>query len=213
MRVHRTLKILAIAALAFPAAAVAQANNCSSWIKPAPVGSWAQYHAGERDFKLAIVGKEERAGKTLYRFEMTGAGPDGKPGIFQMLVPAFPYQPGDVEEIVMKMEGQPAMKMSGQMLGMMRNNVQQNPELDIAKQCAEMADLGEESVTVPAGTFKTHHFKNTKTGDEMWGSHDVPFVMVKYMGKKGPVTLTATGTDAKSAITEKPVEMQGMGHN
>ncbi|MEP6572247.1 MAG: hypothetical protein ABJD11_06110 [Gemmatimonadota bacterium] len=210
MRFNRFLATIALAMSAAPVAASAQAD-CTTWLKAPPVGGWAQYHGDRGEFKIAVVGQEQREGKTLYRFEFAGDSPQGK-GIFQMLVPAFPYQPTEIQEMVVKAEGRPAMKISGQTLAMMRNNMKNNPTMDITRQCAQMKDLGEESVTVPAGTFKTHHFKNATTGDEVWGSHDVPFMMVKAISKGGgTVVLSGSGSDAKSAITEKPMEMPSMG--
>jgi hypothetical protein len=91
--------------------------------------------------------------------------------------------------------------------------------------CADLTKVGEETVTVPAGTFKTthYHFKSDRNVNGMqissegdvWVNPDVPFGMVKESGKTSgmrgeqemTMVLTATGKDAKSSITETPQEM------
>jgi len=69
--------------------------------------------------------------------------------------------------------------------------------------------VGWESVTVPAGTFRALHVK-TDDGGEVWASRDVPFGLVRTHGKQGDLALTGRGADAKSSITEKPLEMPAM---
>jgi hypothetical protein len=65
-------------------------------------------------------------------------------------------------------------------------------------------------VTVPAGSIKALHMKDSE-GGEAWMSRDVPFGVVKAHLKEGEdLVLTGRGMDAKSSITEKPVEMPGM---
>jgi hypothetical protein len=101
------------------------------------------------------------------------------------------------------------MKMSGQMLAMMKSQMpaKQGGMADLARRCAAMTVVGVETITVPAGTFKTTHLKD-KGGEEVWASGDVPFAVVKHTGPSGATVLAATGKDAKSAITGTPVEMQ-----
>jgi hypothetical protein len=92
------------------------------------------------------------------------------------------------------------------------------PKDMMAEACSsqKMTRIGEESVTVPAGTFHTIHYRNTDSGNEVWVSTSIPFGMVKnHMARGGDIVLTGMGTDAKSQITETPQEMPGMGmpHN
>src|SRR5438552_2904771 len=68
---------------------------------------------------------------------------------------------------------------------------------------------GWESVTVPAGTFRALHV-TTDDGGEVWASREVPFGLVKTHGKQGDLALTGRGTDAKSSITETPLEMPAL---
>ena len=78
-----------------------------------------------------------------------------------------------------------------------------------ASRCSGAHVVGWESVTVPAGTFRALHVTTDDEG-EVWASRDVPFGLVKLRGKQGDLVLSARGTDAKSSITEKPLDMGGM---
>lgn len=199
--------------VALPAVAHAQ-NPCSSdWNLPA-AGSWAEWKGMGKDAqsvtRIAVIDQEQRNGKPYYRLEMASSEAQG---VFQMVVPSL-WQFDQVDEMVMQQDGKPPMKMSGQMLAMMRSRIPQgkNGLGDIASRCGEMKVVGTETVTVPAGTFKTTHLKNAD-GDEVWATKDVPFNMVKYNGKDAHMELTGTGKDAKTAIVGTPQEMgmPGMG--
>ena len=109
----------------------------------------------------------------------------------------------------MKMGDRPAMKMSGMMLGMMRKQLGQNMAFKDA--CTEATMVGEEKLSVPAGSFTAKHFHSTKYETDVWVSPKVPFSMLKSVGKSHELVLAATGDGAKSEITETPKEMPGLG--
>ncbi len=71
--------------------------------------------------------------------------------------------------------------------------------------------VGEEKVSVPAGSFSAKHFHSAKYETDMWVSPKVPFSMLKSVGKSHELVLAATGDGAKSEITETPQEMPGLG--
>ena len=72
--------------------------------------------------------------------------------VYQMLVPGGgPLEMDGIEEVVMKMGDRPAMKMSGMMLGMMRQQLSKSMVFKDA--CTEVMMVGEEKVRVPAGSF------------------------------------------------------------
>ena len=199
------------------AAPPAQAQNaCAEYGKTPPVGGWSEWQSDQGKVRLSVIGTEKKDGKDLYWIEMQGAsqgGPNGRggQGILQLLVSGFPYDAAGIQGMVMKMEGQPAMKANDQMLSMMKTQMHDNPASAALRDCSTWTKVGEESVTVPAGSFQTLHLKDNKTGNEVWVSKDVPFGMVKgNMTKTGEITLTATGKDAKSSITETPVDMGNM---
>lgn len=198
---------LALCLVAAPAAA--QLEKCADYMKMPAAGSWAEYQTKEGSLRMSVLGEEEHEGKKMQRLEMSVGGEGGT--VVQMVVPGWPYQPDGIYEMVMKTEGQPAMKMSGRMMDMMRQNMK-TPTAQMADACERMVDLGTETVTVPAGTFETRHYRDQKTGAEVWVDADLPFGMVKTLTKDGEeMVLTAHGTGAKSRITETPVEMPGMG--
>jgi hypothetical protein len=129
--------------------------------------------------------------------------------IYQMLVPgAGPLQMDGIEEVVMKMGDRPAMKMSGMMMGMMRKQLGKNMAFKDA--CTEVTMVGEEKVSVPAGSFTGKHFHSVKYETDVWVSPKVPFSMLKSVGKSHELVLAATGDGAKSEITETPQEMPGL---
>jgi hypothetical protein len=69
---------------------------------------------------------------------------------------------------------------------------------------------GEESVTVPAGTFQALRYHDAKHEADTWVVPDRPFLMVKAKGKDFELSLVSSGDDAESSITETPQEMPGM---
>ena len=181
-------------------------NACGDAFKAPPVGGWVQWQANQGTVKFALVGTEQREAKTYYRFEMSGSGERGS-AVMQMLVGDWPYSMSAVEEMIMQTPGQPPMRMSGAMVKMMSQNARASVS-DAAERCRHMTYLGEESVTVPAGTFQARHYKDPKDGGEAWVSATVPFGLVKAIDKDGnAVVLLTKGTDARSAITGKPVDM------
>lgn len=196
---------LALWLVAAPAAA--QLEKCADYMKMPAAGSWAEYQTREGSIRMSVLGEEEHDGKKMQRLEMSIGGAGGS--IVQMVVPGWPYQPDGIHEMVMKTGDQPAMKVSGRMMDMMRQNMK-TPTAQMADACERMEDLGTETVTVPAGTFETRHYRDQETGGEVWVDADLPFGMVKAVTKEGEMVLTGHGTDAKSRITETPVEMPGM---
>ena len=216
----RPLPVLAaLAALAAPAAPAALSAQdpvdlCKS-IGKVTVGQWASYavagtpgHSGK--VRFAIVGSERRGDTTLYWFEINGSGPRDE-GIMQVLVPGFGLETSGIRGMVVKTGAQPAMKLPDQMLATVSQRMAaNNPALLIARRCATAQVVGWETVAVPAGSIKALHLKDSE-GGEAWMSRDIPFGIVKAHSKDGEdLVLTGRGMDAKSSITEKPMELPGM---
>jgi hypothetical protein len=183
------------------------------WPEP---GRWAEYRMSNKDkppmtMRYSVVGTDQRDGAELKWIElkMEGKEPD-KNSVYQMLVPGGgPRELSQVQELIFKSGSKPAMKMNGMMMKMMRAQLEKNSFL--SNICEGVSLVGEESVTVPAGTFKATHFHNAKYDNDSWVSAAVPFAMVKSTGKQGDIQLAATGDGAKSSITETPQEMGGPG--
>jgi hypothetical protein len=231
--------IMAAGLLAAAAVPLGAQDVCSQY-RPAPaMGSWAQYHSSRdgQDFttRIALVGQEKRDGKDAVWVESSSETPRGRM-VSEVLVPAYPYAPDAVMEMVVKRGDQPAMKMSGSMMGMMRGQGQAaqgsapagqggqpgmgrgrgggmgrgNAMSNWAEQCRSLTVVGQESVKVPAGTFTTTHLRNAADSTDVWVSREVPFGMVKSQSPRGTMELSGTGKDAKKSITETPQAMPGM---
>ena len=209
---------LALGGLALAVQGAAAQGACDDikrfFLKPPKLGEWAdvrmdmQKDEGKKPvlMRVAAVDKEERDGVQMYRMQMTTTNKDGKKQIMQMLAPWGPKAlEGDYDtEMVMKMGDQPAMIMP------IKAGQDGAGISDVRKHCAKMSFVGEESVTVPAGTFDTRHY--TGPDGDSWVSPKVPaWRMVKMVTKKGDtMVLTATGDGATNEITEQPVDMKAM---
>ena len=204
------LPLLAFFPLATPVSAQA---NCLDQIKFPERGRWAEYKASYKEdpytMRYAVIGSESRGGKSLQWVEMrmSGARKD-RNMIFQVLVPGSLADLSKVQEVVFKPGDQPAMKVSGPMLQMLRGQLEK--ELLFSKVCNGVSLVGKEKVTVPAGGFESLHYRSADSADS-WVSPAVPFSVVKSTGKNYQVELAGQGTGAKSSITETPREMGGMG--
>ncbi len=189
-------------------------DNCIEQIKFPEVGRWAEYRAVFKQdpytMRYAVIGSENREGKDLKWLELRMVGGDkNRNMVYQMLVPGAAAQLGDVHEIVMKAGENPAMKMDGAMLNMVRSQMHNQSFLSDA--CKDVTLVGPESVTVPAGKFESRHFHSPKYASDSWFAAGVPFSMVKSTGKDYQLELVAHGEGAKSSITEKPRSMGGGG--
>ena len=202
-----TLATLAPAALAAQAADLAAVCHA---VGDAKLGQWASYDgtngSGSGKLRLALVGSERAGDSTLYWFEVSFSGNDAShSGVVQLLTPSLTSGASSPRAVIVKLGAQPAMRLSGQMAAMMDQKGTSTTAFDWASRCSAAHVVGWESVTVPAGTFRALHV-TTDDGD-VWASRDVPFGFVKMHGQKGDLMLTARGADAKSSITEKPMEM------
>jgi hypothetical protein len=201
--------------LLLTAGGTAGAQDCLNQIRFPDVGRWAEYKAvyngkDPSTIRYAVIGEEKREGKNLKWVElrMTGEKKD-KTFIYQMLVPGSPAEMGEVQEIIFKAGDQPAMKMNGMMMNMIRGQIEkQNFFSDV---CKDVTLVGQEKVTVPAGRFQARHFHSAKYNSDSWVAPTVPFALIKSVGKTYQMELAVNGKGAKSSITEQPKEMQGMG--
>jgi hypothetical protein len=207
--------LLSLTLLAGIVSASRAQDSCIELIKFPAVGRWAEYKAvyekkNPYTVRYAVVGSDKRQGKDLKWVElrMTGETKD-KNLVYQMLVPGSPREMGDVQEVVFKPGEKPAMKMNGMMLNMIRGQMEKQSIL--TELCNDVTLVGTESMSVPAGKFETRHFRSDKYGSDSWVSSQVPFALVKSVGEKHDMTLTAVGSGAKSSITEKPQDMPVMG--
>ena len=226
--------IFAASLLAGAAVPVRAQDVCARYRPTPAMGSWAQYTISrdgqELTTRLALVGHEKRDGKDALWFESASETPRGKV-ITEMLVPGYPFAPDAAMELVVKRGDQPARKMSGAMMAMMRGQGGQGQAQGQAaagrsgrgggmgrgagmsnwnEQCRGLSVVGQESVKVPGGTFAATHLHNAADSTDVWVSRQVPFGLVKSQTPRMTMQLNAMGKDATKSITETPQEMSGM---
>ena len=185
------------------------------------VGQWAEYLMTSKDeepvtIRISIVGEED--GGFWYEMQMTG---EEEGFITKMLVSGDPEEQDNLKRLIIKGGEEPAMEMpvggggmmggmmgGGDMMGMGGGEAEDlEPETDSVKP----SDLGMENITVPAGTFKAHHWRveDEDIRFDMWQAENVgPYGMVKSSSEDFEMVLTAHGDDAKSAITEEPEKFE-----
>ena len=214
-KLSAALTLGALAALPLAAQRPTDLADVCKVLGGAKLGQWASFDGTSGGsggkIRLAVVGSERSGDSTLYWFEVSFAGKDpGKSGVVQILTGSLASGLESPRALVFKAGPQPAMKISGEMVGMVGKQGRDNTTaFDWAGRCSGAHVVGWESVTVPAGTFRALHV-TTDDGGEVWASRDVPFGLVKTHGKQGDLALTGRGTDAKSSITETPLEMPSM---
>lgn len=181
--------------------------------KPPKIGEWAEYTWQEKGktesqrVRMAVVKEEQRQGKRMYWLQMSMNDKDpSKRTIIQTLMPwevSTLGGQGSVE-VVMKIGNQPAMKTGPE-------HAKAAGGADWREACKDSKFVAEESVTVPAGTYKARHYSGAK-GEDTWASLEVPvWHLVKMSTKEGnTMVLSATGMGAKSEITEQPQDISNM---
>jgi arabinogalactan endo-1,4-beta-galactosidase len=166
------------------------------------VGSGGEYEmTTERGTKMvmeiAIVGKESVAGKDGYWFEMTMSTSE----MAQMVSKTLTVVDGTdtiTSRTILQMGNRPPMEMPTQMF---KANAQKQPA-DIRDRAE---DVGSETVTTPAGTFATEHYKMKDGSGDAWVAPKAgPYGLVKFQGKDSTMVLTKVTTDAKDKITGTP---------
>jgi hypothetical protein len=166
------------------------------------VGSGGQYEittpkGTKMVMEMAIVGKDSVDGKDAYWFENSMSNtPAG-----EMVTKALTVVDGQqtyVSRMIMQMPNRPPMEMPAQMLQMHG----QKRSADVRN---EAEDVGSESVTTPAGTFTTEHYKMKDGSGDVWVAEKAgPYGLVKFQGKDVTMLLTKVITDGKDKITGTP---------
>jgi hypothetical protein len=172
------------------------------------VGSGGEYEmTTEKGTKMlmeiAIVGKESVGGKDGYWSEMTMSNsPMG-----QTVMKSLTVVDGTdtvVSRTIMQVGSRPPMEMPTQM---MKASAQKQPA-DIRDRAE---DVGSETITTPAGTFTTQHYKMKDGSGDAWVAAKAgPYGLVKFQGKDTSIVLTKVITDAKDKINGTPVPFSPM---
>lgn len=199
---------LLLTVLAVPASAGGQEPPAIfSKIKP-KVGAWGEYSfetkKGDKmkskgKFRMAVVGKEGDALWIEQKFTLEVPKPKKGEAMGNM---KFLMGKEGVSKAFMKTD-EGVMDMSSMMAG------KKSQPADKAK----MTEKGEETITVPAGKFKTTHYsyeEGKNTGDSWMKPGAGPYGMVKQVNQEGKETSTiellSSGDDAKSEIDEKSAQ-------
>jgi hypothetical protein len=211
---NRTLRfaVISAACLLLPMVASAQMfgrSQAPSWrgVWNPVVGAGGTYEVTKKDgtkttMEMAIVGKESVDGKDGYWFEVTIPGTELGTMIMKSLT-VRNDQDMTSTRMIMQMGDRPPMEMPSRMT---QNREKQPADI---RQMAE--EVGPESVTTPAGTFATTHYKMKDGSGDVWVADKAgPFGMVKFIGKDNSMVLVKVETDAKDKITGTPVPFNPM---
>jgi len=178
-------------------------------------GQWAEYETDAKGpdgqsisaLRFAVVGGEEVAGKEHLWYEFSAMTERG-PLVVQFLVPGYPFDPTEIRGMIMKAGDGPALKLPAQMVAAAQQQIGSNPLVAMAEECQNAELVGEEKITVPAGTFRATHIRDATGAGEAWISTNVPFGLVKVREQDGvTMVLTGHGEDAESSIKETPQEL------
>jgi len=211
---NRTLRfaVISAACLLLPMVASAQMfgrSQAPSWrgVWNPVVGAGGTYEVTKKDgtkttMEMAIIGKESVDGKDGYWFEVTIPGTELGTMIMKSLT-VRNDQDMTSTRMIMQMGDRPPMEMPSRMT---QNREKQPADI---RQMAE--EVGPESVTTPAGTFATTHYKMKDGSGDVWVADKAgPFGMVKFIGKDNSMVLVKVETDAKDKITGTPVPFNPM---
>jgi hypothetical protein len=173
------------------------------------VGSGADYDmttskGDQMTIQIGIVGKDTINGQPGYWMQMGMNGGKMKDG--PMYIKMLSVVSGDqvtTTRMIMGIKGQ-AYQMPDQMIQM--NSKPTNRDIT-----ASGTLVGPETITVPAGTFQTIHYK-TKEGGDIWFMKDAgPWGLVKMHATDGTtMVMTKTYTDAKDMLTGPVKTFPGM---
>ena len=211
---NRTLRfaVISAACLLLPMVASAQMfgrSQAPSWrgVWNPVVGAGGTYEVTKKDgtkttMEMAIIGKESVDGKDGYWFEVTIPGTELGTMIMKSLT-VRNDQDMTSTRMIMQMGDRPPMEMPSRMT---QNREKQPADI---RQLAE--EVGPESVTTPAGTFATTHYKMKDGSGDVWVADKAgPFGMVKFIGKDNSMVLIKVEADAKDKITGTPVPFNPM---
>lgn len=204
------------AVLLSSASPLAAQGRCDSVVKAPAPGGWGEYVVvaprGEAPstVRFAVLGREERGGRVLMRLETRVRGRAGGSVVTQVVVPGYPYANETLQEVVVQRGTEPPVRWGPALLTRARASAPSALQRLIAGACAGATLVGEEEITVPAGVFRTRHFRNAEAGSDIWISEAVPFGIVKVTGPEGAsMELLGHGARGGSSIMGEPRVVNG----
>ena len=162
------------------------------------VGKGAEYETASKvgadtrtsTMQMGIVAKESVDGKDGYWMEFVSNQANGKTAMGKMLLTPDDFQ---FHRMIIQVPGQGAMEMPFNPNAGQRAKMEEN--------MADWHSAGTETITVPAGTFTCDHWKDDKTGGEVWTSDKVtPYGLVKEVSKDHSMVLTKVLSDFPDRI-------------
>jgi hypothetical protein len=183
-------------------------GNLDRLINPA-VGQWVLYRvldtsSGQQmTVRQSIIGKKTVDGRDAYWIETDVMSRDGGRFIRKALIAIDPTEPDRILEIIEKSGSSPARKVP----------VPEQPASSEtpAGQKPTVEDVGEETLTTPAGSIRTRHVRVSSAEGllDVWTSDEIGLSgMVKRTSPAGEMELISYGkTGASSAIMEQPFEI------
>jgi hypothetical protein len=210
MKRVQTMFLAAASIVIFAAAAHAQMDffkhPAISAIFHPVVGNGAVYESSsagsdtKNTMEMLVVGKDTAAGKEAYWFEF-GHDMQGKGTMYmKFLLTKDDFQ---VQRMIMQLPGRPAMEMPTTMMAAQHNQV--------VEAMSNWAQVGSESITVPAGTFVCAHWKKNDGSSEVWANENIsPFGMVKEVGSGTTMVLIKVLTGVQDHITGPVQSLPGM---
>jgi len=205
----RAVSLAMVGVLGFaPSSLAAQdASQICAELAEYTIGQWAEYRVTAPGMepgtlRLALVGEEEVDGTNHLWYEMQMGSQMG-PMVIQLLVPGYPYDGGEVKRAFLQMGPAPAAELPPETLAMMRQQAGGgNMSGGAIEDCERAENVGDEEVSVPAGSFDSVHLRTTEDAVyDMWVSPKVPFGVIKFVSPdRGDMVLTGSGLDAEPAI-------------
>jgi hypothetical protein len=168
--------------------------NIADIFKPV-VGQGAVYQETSEgkqghEMEMAIVGKEMTPSGEGYWMEMV-MNRAGDQKMYSKILMTKDFQ---FTKVIFQMPGQGAMEMP--------MNSNEKDRAQMKEEMAKWTQVGNETITVPAGTFSCAHWKKDDGTDEVWTSDKVtPLAMVKQVGKTHSMVLVRQITNAQDHIT------------
>jgi hypothetical protein len=153
---------------------------------------------------VAIVGKDTIDGQPGYWTQLGMNTPKTNGTMYMKWLAVVTGDQVMKSRMIMGINGQ-AYQMPDQMVNMNQKSSDANIE-------TSGQNLGTESITVPAGTFATTHWRSKDGNSDVWVANDAgPWGMVKMHSKEGTtMVLTKTYTDAKDMLPGPAQPFPGM---
>lgn len=175
------------------------------------VGSGAQYQMtsqeGTVDFSYAVVGEEQVGGEPGYWLEIRTKG-SRMPGemVMKQLVVMNPSRL-EIKRMIMQPPGRPPMEMPAGMMEMMQQHA---PATQGGSKASLGEKIGDETITVPAGTFECEHYRKQENGKtiDYWISTKIsPYGVVKMTSGDMTMVLEKSLSNQTSHIQGEPQQM------